>query len=120
MQFTRLTLVLHTWDLPASIEFYTQVLGFECTEPENGMAYLLLGELGLVLATPPPDEPLAAPNFTGSLYFDAPYIEAFWEQVKHSPHVAYPLRHLADGLAEFALRDNNGYLLRFGHALENP
>jgi catechol 2,3-dioxygenase-like lactoylglutathione lyase family enzyme len=117
MPFTRLTLVLHTWDLPASIEFYTQVLGFECTQPDNGMAYLQLGDLGLVLASPPPDEPATAPCFTGALYFDAPQIETLWEQVRHSPHVAYPLQHLGDGMAEFALRDNNGYLLRFGHSI---
>ena len=53
--------------------------------------------------------------FTGSLYINPDDVDALWEQVKDKARVCYPIETFDYGMREFAIYDNNGYLLQFGH-----
>ena len=41
-----------------------------------------------------------------------------WEQVKDAARVCYPIEDFDYGMREFAVFDNNGYLLQFGQEID--
>jgi uncharacterized glyoxalase superfamily protein PhnB len=47
-------------------------------------------------------------------------VDGLWQQLKHKTTIVYPLENFFYGLREFAIRDNNGYLLQFGSEIEDP
>jgi len=53
-------------------------------------------------------------GFTGSLYFQIENAEEFWNILKNSVKIVYPLETFEWGMKEFAIKDNNGYILQFG------
>ncbi|MGH7613983.1 MAG: bleomycin resistance protein [Gemmatimonadales bacterium] len=122
MTFDNLTPMLRTWDLPGSIEFYRRVLGFECKahDPEWGWASLTCGSVTLMFSGPNEHEGDKAPAFTGSLYFRVGDVDSLWLRLKDQARVAYPIETFEYRMREFAIYDNNGYLLQFGQAVSGP
>jgi uncharacterized glyoxalase superfamily protein PhnB len=114
--------MLRTWDLPASIAFYTQVLGFACDAggADAGWASLRSGDVALMLSGPNEHVCDTAPAFTGSLYFRVREVERLWAELKDKVRVSYPLEDFPYGMSEFAVYDNNGYLLQFGQEIGGP
>jgi len=119
MNIKSLTPVLRTWNLRASITFYTEVLGFECESlsEEQGWASLRRDGVSIMLAGPNPHEGDKAPAFTGSLYFHTDDVDGLWQRLKDRVRVCYPIENFEYGMREFAIYDNNGYLLQFGQPL---
>ena len=118
MEVDSLTPMLRTWDLPATIEFYKGVLGFECKayEPDWGWASLTLGAAAIMFSAPNEHEGDTRPAFTGSLYFRVRDVDSLWSRLKDQARVCYPIENFEYGMREFAIYDNNGYLLQFGEA----
>ena len=121
MKVENLTPVLRTWDLAGTIEFYKNILGFECEayELEQGWATLTYGSVSIMLSGPNEHEGDRAPAFTGSLYFRINDADDAWAQLKDQVHVCYPIETFEYGMREFAIYDNNGYLLQFGQVLNS-
>jgi uncharacterized glyoxalase superfamily protein PhnB len=120
MKIESLTPMLRTWDLRASITFYTEVLGFECQglSEEQGWASLRRDGVAIMLACPNQQhEGDTAPAFTGSLYFHTDDVDGLWQRLKDRVRVCYPIENFEYGMREFAIYDNNGYLLQFGQPL---
>ena len=117
---TALTPMLRTWDLRASIAFYTQVLGFSCEVLDEGLGWAALswGGVSLMLSGPNAHEGDQKPAFTGSLYLQTHDLDALWLAVKDSARVCYAPENFDYGMREFAIYDNNGYLLQFGQTME--
>ena len=111
-----LTPMLRTWEIPASIEFYTNVLGFTCDAggAEEGWASLSCGGVSIMLSGPNEHAGDTAPCFTGSLYFRVRDVDGLWSEIKDRARVCYALEDFEYGMREFAIYDNNGYLLQFG------
>ena len=111
--------MLRTKDLNATIEFYTRRLGFVCDalSDEDGWAMLRRDAIGVMVATPKIHVPFDTPVFTGSLYFDVDDVAALWDELKDVVKIAYPLEAFHYGMREFAIYDNNGYMLKFGAPL---
>jgi len=116
MTLQSLTPMLRTWDLAATISFYTDVLGFTCEahDPDTGWARLRCGELALMLSAPNRHEGDKAPAFTGSLYFRVTDVDGWWSRLRDRARVCYPIDTFDYGMREFAIYDNNGYLLQLG------
>ena len=114
--FTSLHPMLRTKDLKATIEFYTQRLGFVCEgfSAEDGWASLRRDAVEIMVATPNVHVPFDTPMFTGSFYFNVEDVAALWAQLKDVVEIAYPLETFHYGMSEFAIYDNNGYMLQFG------
>jgi uncharacterized glyoxalase superfamily protein PhnB len=114
--FTSLHPMLRTKDLKATIEFYTQRLGFVCEgfSAEDGWASLRRDAVEIMVATPNLHVPFDVPAFTGSLYFNVKDVATLWAQLKDVVEIAYPLETFHYGMSEFAIYDNNGYMLQFG------
>lgn len=119
MKLEALTPMLRTWDLRASIAFYTEVLGFQCAAlaEDRGWAALQRDQVRIMISGPNEHEGDTAPAFTGSLYINTDEVEQLWEQVRDRARVCYPLEDFEHGMREFAIYDNNGYLLQFGREL---
>ena len=119
MKLNALTPMLRTTDLKGSIEFYTTVLGFDCdgSSEDGGWASLRRDNVTIMFAVPSEDEPFDRPSFTGSLYINPDDVDAVWDRVKDKARVCYPIENFEYGMREFAIYDNNGYLLQFGHEM---
>jgi uncharacterized glyoxalase superfamily protein PhnB len=116
MRLRDLTPMLRTTDLRGSIEFYRTVLGFECDALNEGTGWASMkrDNVSIMFALPNAHEPFDGPVFTGSLYINPDDVDALWDQVKDSARVYYPIEDFAYGMREFAIYDNNGYILQFG------
>lgn len=119
MNLTRLTPCLYTNQFAATIEFYTQTLGFTClTEEATFWACLQKDEVQLFVSLPNEHIGFEKAVFTGSFYFNTSNVDEIWEQLKDQAKVCYPLEDFDYGMREFAIYDNNGYLLQFGQDLQ--
>lgn len=112
-----------------TMEFYTDVLGFEVTgkypeggEPtwcsvEHGKARIMFWEGHEHDADDHQhddhDHP-HTPTMTGALYMYPDDVDAFWERLKDRVDVAWPLQDMDYGMREFAVQDCNGYIVSFG------
>jgi uncharacterized glyoxalase superfamily protein PhnB len=109
-----LTPILRTWNIDATINFYAGTLGFVCDNQADGWASLSRQGIGLMLASPNHHERDRSPSFTGSLYFRVDDVDGFWLEVKDFVTVCYGIETFDYGMREFAIYDNNGYVLQFG------
>jgi len=111
--------MLRTKDLRATIQFYTTRLGFQCEglSEADGWASLRRDSVELMVAAPNSHMPFDAPVFTGSFYFNVDDAAALWADLKDVVKVCYPMEDFFYGMREFAIYDNNGYLLQFGSPL---
>ena len=116
MKLRELRPMLRTRDLRETIEFYTTRLGFTCEalDEERGWASLKRDEVGVMIALPNAHEPFDSPIFTGSLYFTCDDVDSAWQRLEGEADVCYPIESFEHGMREFAIFDNNGYLLQFG------
>lgn len=119
MKLHALTPMLNTWDIKSSIAFYTEVLGFECEKfsEEHGWASLKRDDVAIMLASPNQHVGHTAPALTGSLYFKTDDVDGLWMRLKDKTRVCYPIESFSYGMREFAIFDDNGYLLQFGQPL---
>ena len=111
-----LTPMLRTWDLPGSIRFYTEVLGFTCDRlsEEWGWAALSRDQVAIMLSGPNSHEAATSPAFTGSLYLRTSDVDAEWDRLEDQARVCYSIENFPYGMREFAIYDNNGYVIQFG------
>jgi uncharacterized glyoxalase superfamily protein PhnB len=117
MKLNSLVPMLWTDDLDASIAFYRDLLGFECVNHIEGWAVLKKDAVELMLSLPNAHEPFDKIQFTGSFYFYPDNVDALWQHLKDKAQVVYPLEDFDYGMREFAIRDNNGYILQFGQEI---
>lgn len=104
-----------------TIDFYTGTLGFTCGERNDdwGWAALSIDNIGLMIASPNEHTPYDKIGFTGSFYFTTDDVDAMWAKLKDNAKVSYEIENFEYGMREFAVYDNNGYLLQFGQEIEN-
>jgi uncharacterized glyoxalase superfamily protein PhnB len=106
-------------DVERAIEFYRGVLAFEVVNQMEGWALLQNHGVELMFALPNAHEPFDRPHFTGSLYFTPQDVDALWEKLKDKADIFYPIENFFYGMREFAIRDNNGYILQFGQEIRD-
>jgi len=124
-----LTVLLQVYDMPASIRFYRDLLGFEIAAaspllPGNRFhwALLRLGGVELMLNTayefdeerpvPPDPAPVAAHGDT-ILYFGCPDVDAAYDELRSKGLAADPPAVARYGMKQLNVRDPDGFLLVF-------
>jgi catechol 2,3-dioxygenase-like lactoylglutathione lyase family enzyme len=119
MKFQSLRPILWTDQLDETIHFYVNVLGFTLGERSDdwGWASLYKDEVGIMLAKPNAHTPIEKPQFTGSFYFNTDEVDSLWSELKIKARVCYEIENFEWGMREFAIYDNNGYLLQFGQEI---
>lgn len=106
--------------LEATITFYRDILGFQCVSRVDYWAALRNGEAEVMIALPNAHVPFEKPAFTGALYFNPDDVDALWESLRDRVTIVYPIENFFYGMREFAILDNNGYMLQFGQEIEDP
>jgi uncharacterized glyoxalase superfamily protein PhnB len=121
MKLTDLRPMLWTENLRETVDFYVGVLGFACGELNDqwGWASLSKDHIGIMVAKPNEHTPFDKIGFTGSFYFNTDDVDTLWEKLKDKARVCYGIENFEYGMHEFAIYDNNGYLLQFGQAIES-
>lgn len=111
--------MLWTTQLSETIKFYTEVLGFTMGEQNDewGWASLHKDDVDLMLAKPNEHMPFNKPVFTGSLYITIDQVDQLWEMLKDQAEVLYGIENFEWGMREFAIYDNNGYIIQFGQEI---
>lgn len=119
MRLTFLRPMLWTDKLEETITFYTQILHFTLGEKNDdwGWASLYKDDVHIMLAKPNAHTPFEKPVFTGSFYFNTDNVDALWEELKDKAPVCYGIEEYDWEMREFAIYDNNGYLLQFGQEI---
>lgn len=113
--------MLWTSDLYGTVDFYTTILGFTCERyNENwGWATLVRDNIGIMLSIPNEHTPFNKPTFTGSIYINTDDVDELWEKLKDKVKVFYPIEDFEYRMREFAICDNNGYVIQFGQAIQD-
>lgn len=114
-KFIHLRPMLWTEQLEETILFY-QKLGFICGEKneEWGWAALHRDDVEIMLAKPNAHENFQQPKFTGSFYIQVENVDQLWKELKNNCRVCYKIDNFDWEMREFAIYDNNGYILQFG------
>lgn len=113
MKLNSLIPVLYAEEIAATIKFYTAHLDFTCDHYDKSWGWASLSNYGveLVLSKPNTHFPFEKAFFTGSFYFRPDDVDALWKDLKDKVHVCYPIENFEYGMHEFAIYDNNGYIL---------
>src|SRR5689334_5576551 len=108
--------MFYTVDFEGTLAFYRNILGFklEVRLDEHGWADLSRDSVEVMIAKPNAHMPFDKATFTGSIYFNVNDADALWAELKDKATVCYPIETFDYGMREFAIFDNNGYLLQFG------
>ena len=138
--FSRLTPILTTDDMDATIAFYRDILGFKVTAqiPDENptWCFLLQDDAAIMFTTPEEDghshdededhghshdhdhdhdhHDSSGANRLWTMYIYSDEVQTLWEELKNEDNVAYPLYDTHYGMREFGLRDRDGYMLSFG------
>jgi len=121
MKLKELTPMLYTKDLKASVEFYTEILGFRCEafEEQWNWAHVKRDNVNVMLSLPNQHIPFDKAHFTGSFYFYSDDVDAEWQHLKNKVSICYPIESFDHGMREFAIYDNNQYILQFGQEVDD-
>ena len=114
MRIKHLTPILGTLNLSRTIKFYRENLGFECLGiyPDNEEpSWVSLWNGDVEIAFSAQRKRL---SLTGTIYLYVENVEEIWKILKNKVEVVYPLNEFDDRSREFAIRDNNGYVLNIG------
>ena len=120
MQFHELTPMLWVPDIKQTVAFYTEVLGFTCDNSSDEWQWASISRNAVVFMLAAPNEhmPYDGPKFTGSFYVRVDEVNALWNELKDKVEIVYPINNFEYGMREFAIKDNNGFMLQFGQEIE--
>ncbi len=112
--------MLWTNQFEETLIFYTKTLGFTIGERNNewGWASLYKDDVDIMIAKPNEHTPFEKSIFTGSFYFNTDAVDQLWEHLKDNAKICYEIEDFEWEMREFAIYDNNGYLLQFGQNIE--
>ncbi|BAP32225.1 glyoxalase [Chryseobacterium sp. StRB126] len=120
-RFTGLRPILWTENLDETIGFYVHILGFELLNrnDEWHWASLRKDNVYIMLALPNEHENNVAVGFSGSFYFNVDKVDELWEDLKTKAKICYEIETFEWRMREFAVYDNNGYILQFSEPMDN-
>jgi catechol 2,3-dioxygenase-like lactoylglutathione lyase family enzyme len=131
--FSRLTPILITDDMDATIAFYRDILGFRVTAqiPDENptWCFLLRDDAAIMFTTPEEhdhehshddddghdhEHEHSGADGLWTMYVYSEGVETLWDEFKDDPKVEYPLYDTHYGMREFGMRDRDGNMLSFG------
>lgn len=115
-----MTPVLWTKNLEESIGFYTHILGFSLIEANVKAHWAIVerDEIKIMLTLPNEHGTADAICFSGSFYFNVNNVDHLWDDLNSITKICCRIETFDWGIREFAIYDNNGYILQFGQPLD--
>lgn len=111
-----ITPLLETDSIQQTIDFYTSRLHFEVEETgehQGRLHWCALTRDNTRLMFTTRNAGKRPPAITGDLYIHTTNVNAAWQQLQHVAEVVETITNTPYGTREFAIKDNNGYTLRF-------
>lgn len=120
MKFQPIVPMIWTRELQETVDFYCNILGFTYGElsDEWGWAFIRKDQCELMIAQPNEHTPFERPYFSGTFYIKTDDVDQLWEQIKDKVKIAYDIEDFDWGMREFAIYDNNSYIIQFGQELK--
>lgn len=69
-----------------------------------------------MVALPNDNHPNKEIGFSGSFYLTLSDVDQLWEKIHAQTKICNDIENFDWGMREFAIYDNNGYLLKFGQS----
>lgn len=125
MRLQKLSPILWTKDLNATILFYETILGFKGKSNFPNFASLTRETVEIMFVVPQ-DEPeeckdpndqqnfFPKPLLTGSIFIVTDHVDELWESVKDKAIIKSSIDNREYLMRDFSILDNNGYELVFG------
>lgn len=120
--FRGVTPMLQTADLGATVEFYTELLGFVCVTlwPEDDPTFCILDRDDVHLSFYVDEHhPEAEATMTGQLSIDVDDAMAIHDRIAERVEVLWGPEVYWYGRREFSIRDPNGYALVFSEPTDD-
>lgn len=116
MHLVSLRPILWTSEFEATLDFYINILGFNLNERSDELTWASISKdkVEIMVSKPIMHSNFTKPEFTGSFYINVEDVEAAWNELKDQTNICYPIESFEWGMREFAIFDNNGYILQFG------
>ena len=109
-----MNLLLRCRDVSETRRFYGGVLGFEVWDgPEQTCSVRPAGGSKSTVIFAAAANLGEGPVMSGTVYFFVDDVAAYYESIKDSVDVIWPLQDMAYGTREFGITDCNGYHLAF-------
>jgi len=120
MKLLGLSPMLWTKHLNLTVGFYTNILKFKCDELNEklGWASLSRDNVQVMLAVPKQHAEFKEARFTGTIYIHTDDVEKLWKELKDKVEIVYPIDNFETGMREFAIYDNNKYIIQFGQEID--
>lgn len=123
MKIKQLIPMLESDDMEKTIRFYTETLGFQVFNvmKEEGKAYwcnLHRDDAEIMFTSRNVHSASKRATFTGVLYFYPDDVDALWKELKDQVKVEWEPQDFGYGMYDFAIRDNNDFILAFGQTVE--
>jgi uncharacterized glyoxalase superfamily protein PhnB len=115
MAFLKLEPMLQTIDLVGTIDWYCTVLAFRLDARSEQWCRLERDGTALMFMT---NAHLGSPQATATQYFYIDDVAALFETVRPHCKIEWGPEVMPYGNLEFAIRDNNGYLLSFSQKVD--
>jgi catechol 2,3-dioxygenase-like lactoylglutathione lyase family enzyme len=125
MRLQKLSPILWTKDLNATIVFYETILGFKGKSNFPSFASLTRETIEIMFIVPQ-DEPeeckdpnnkqdfFPKPLLTGSIFIVTDHVDELWESIKDRAIIKSSIDNREYLMRDFSILDNNGYELVFG------
>jgi catechol 2,3-dioxygenase-like lactoylglutathione lyase family enzyme len=114
-RFVKLTPMLQTKDIRATVAFYTGTLGFtlEGLWPAESPSWCMLssGDARVMFMT---NDHYGPPEMTGTLYIETDDVIAVHRSIEGNVPILWGPEVYPYGILEFAIKDVNGYTISFG------
>ena len=119
MKFEPIVPMIWTKELQKTVDFYCDILGFTCgnQSEEWGWAAVHKDQCEIMIAEPNEHTPFERPYFSGTFYIKTDDVDSLWNELKDKVKVAYDIEDFDWGMREFAIYDNNSYMIQFGQDL---
>jgi uncharacterized glyoxalase superfamily protein PhnB len=120
MIFQKLKPILYTNELKPTIDFYSSKLGFTVNGGDDtAWVSLARNETEIMFSLPHAHLPFKKPFCTGSFYFTVNDVDQLRASLDNTVTLVYEIENFDYGMREFAIYDNNGYIIQFGQYLNN-
>lgn len=119
MKFQPIVPMIWTIELHETVDFYCDILGFTCGKYSEdwGWAAIHKDDCEIMIAKPNEHTPFERPYFSGTFYIKTDDVDALWNQIKDKVKIAYEIEDFDWDMREFAIYDNNSYMIQFGQDL---
>lgn len=119
IQFEAIRPLIWTQSFEETLSFYTDILGFIVAERNDSWNWACLERenVQIMVALPNKNHPTLEIGFSGSFYITVSDVDQLWEKIHAQTKICYDIENFEWGMREFAIYDNNGYLLQFGQSI---